>query len=240
MPGRMPAGVDRVGCMGRRSPGFRGGRIPGAAGRGRWKIGWPGTGRPGAGRGVVAPCESAARIGGALYTGRGPVCGMITRGFVSVGGFGGGAAGCFTSTAGGAATTGGGGGADGAFAAGGAAGEADGATGAAGTVNTGRGAAGGGTISLGFGASTGAGAGGAGLASTAGGFVAAGAFAGDGLSAGGAGGAAAAGPPFLLMIAFSTSPGLEMCDRSIFVLMASGSGRADAGFAVEPSEWPRK
>ena len=36
--------------MGRRSPGRNGGRLVGAPGRGRWKIGWPGTGRPGAGR----------------------------------------------------------------------------------------------------------------------------------------------------------------------------------------------
>jgi hypothetical protein len=228
----MPAGVERVGCIGRRSPGFRGGRMPGAVGRGRWKIGWPGTGRPGAGRGVVVPCASAARSGGALYTGRGPVCGMMTRGLGSAGGFGGGAAGCFTSTAGGAATTGGGGGADGAFVAGGAAVEADGATGAAGTVNTGRGAAGGGTIRRGFGASTGAGAGAAGFAST-GGFAETGGFAAaGGFGAGGAGVAAAAGPAFLLMIAFSTSPGLEMCDRSILVLMASGSARDAEGFAA--------
>src|SRR5579863_947737 len=55
--GRVPVGDCRVGCIGRRSPGRNGGRVPGAAalpGRGRWKIGCPGTGRPGTGR-VVAP-----------------------------------------------------------------------------------------------------------------------------------------------------------------------------------------
>ncbi len=210
--------------------------MPGAAGRGRWKIGWPGTGRPGAGRAVADPC-AVALGGGALYTGRGPVCGMMTRGFASSVGFGGGGAtGCFTSTAGGAAATGGGGSATGPFATGGGVVGAGGATGvAAGTVNTGRGVAGGGTIRRGFGVSTGAGAGGAGFASTTGGFAATG-----GLGAGGAGGGACTGPAFLLMIAFSTSPGLEMCDRSILVLIASGSVREEADFAVEASAWPRK
>ena len=84
--GREPVGDCRVGCMGRRSPGRSGGRLVGAPGRGRWKIGCPGTGRPGAGR-MVAPVE---RSGGACrrgwpqrapYTpGRGPVCGTIMRG----------------------------------------------------------------------------------------------------------------------------------------------------------------
>ena len=69
-PGPTPSGLDpvgdcRVGCMGRRSPGRRGGRLVGAPGRGRWKIGCPGTGRPGAGR-MVAPARrsgSACRRG---------------------------------------------------------------------------------------------------------------------------------------------------------------------------------
>ena len=85
--GRDPAGATRVGCIGRRSPGRSGGRDPGAAGRGvRWKIGCPGTGRPGAGR-IGAPGGGT----GALYTGRGPVCGMIMRGcgVAGIGGFGG-------------------------------------------------------------------------------------------------------------------------------------------------------
>jgi hypothetical protein len=55
--------------------------------------------------------------------------------------------------------------------------------------------------------------------------------------AGATGGAA---PPCLLMIAFSTSPGLEMFDRSIFVLMPSGSVRATrADLAAAPSPEPR-
>jgi len=57
-----------------------------------------------------------------------------------------------------------------------------------------------------------AGAAGAGLASTCGG------------AAGGRGGAAVAGC-CLLMIAFRTSPGLEMCERSILVLISSASLR---------------
>ena len=73
-----------MGCMGRRSPGRSGGRLAAAPGRGRWKIGCPGTGRPGVGRGAElgAPAEAAgdAVRGGALYTGRGPVCGTIMRG----------------------------------------------------------------------------------------------------------------------------------------------------------------
>jgi hypothetical protein len=61
------------------------------------------------------------------------------------------------------------------------------------------------------------------------------------LAGGGVGGGAWTGAgPFLPMIAFSTSPGLEMCERSILVLIASGSRRAVADFAVGPSEWPRK
>ena len=78
IPGRggMPEGEERVGCMGRRSPGRSGVRAPGGPdGRGLWKIGWPGIGRPGAGRGVL----DTGRGGGAWYTGRGPVCGMTMR-----------------------------------------------------------------------------------------------------------------------------------------------------------------
>ena len=169
-----------------------------------------------------------------MYTGRGPVCGMITRGLGASGAFGGGGAvGCFTSTAGGAAATGG----AALFAAGVGGATGTGGAGGAGTVNTGRGVAGGGTISRGFGASTGAGGdGAAALASTTGGFTATGAFAGGGVG----GGTWTGTGPFLLMIAFNTSPGLEMCERSILVLIASGSGRAVAVFAVGPSVWPRK
>ena len=103
MGGRPPGvGALRVGCIGRRSPGRNGGREPGAIGapdapgapgapdalagpddcpgRGRWKIGCPRTGNPvrlpmgddgWAGRGGAG--------GGAVYTGRGPVCGTIMR-----------------------------------------------------------------------------------------------------------------------------------------------------------------
>ncbi len=80
--GRVPVGDWRVGCIGRRSPGRNGGRAPGAPpGRGRWKMGCPGTGRPGTGRaGAPAPAVGAAGLGGALYTGRGPVWGTIIRG----------------------------------------------------------------------------------------------------------------------------------------------------------------
>ncbi len=79
--GRVPLGDCRVGCIGRRSPGRNGGRLCGVVGRGRWKMGCPGTGRPGAGRGgATADAVGAAGRGGALYTGRGPVCGTIMRG----------------------------------------------------------------------------------------------------------------------------------------------------------------
>jgi hypothetical protein len=109
IPGRPPAiggrppgvGALRVGCIGRRSPGRKGGRAPGAMGapgalkvpgapagpddcpgRGRWNMGCPRTGRP-----VRFPIGAedggwGARGGGgggAVYTGRGPVCGTIMR-----------------------------------------------------------------------------------------------------------------------------------------------------------------
>src|SRR5580704_13299989 len=70
--------------MGLRSAGRSTGREVGAPGRGRWKIGWPGTGRPGTERAGAAgpPAEAVGEAGliGALYTGRGPVCGTIKRG----------------------------------------------------------------------------------------------------------------------------------------------------------------
>ena len=50
----------------------------------------------------------------------------------------------------------------------------------------------------------------------------------------------AATPCCLPMIAFSTSPGLEMCDRSILVLMPSGSGRALRADLAAPSPEPRR
>ncbi len=251
--GRVPVGDCRVGCMGRRSPGRNGGRPAGAAGRGRWKIGWPGTGRPGAGRGVVL---AAGRIG-ALYTGRGPVCGTIMR---RAGGGGAAVSACI----GGAAAIGGGGGAGfaggraiagsstmvGSSAAGGGAAGTSGAglvsgfggSGGAGTVYVGRGAGGGGTTRRGggacgstaggaaatgggatggFGAATGGSTGGAVAAGLAGaaGFVGA-AGAGGATVRGGAGRGVACACCCWLM-AFSTSPGFEMCDRSNFGLMSS-------------------
>ena len=62
------AGADD--CIGRRSPGRSGGRGPppipgGPCGRGRWKIGCPGTGRPGAGRIPVGAPACAVGAGGA-------------------------------------------------------------------------------------------------------------------------------------------------------------------------------
>jgi len=75
-------GAERVGCIGRRSPGRSGG-LPAAGGaawgRGRWKIGCPGTGRPGWGRGPAPAAGAGIDPAGAVYTGRGPVCGTISR-----------------------------------------------------------------------------------------------------------------------------------------------------------------
>src|SRR5690348_2564578 len=86
----------------------------------------------------------------------------------------------------------------------------DGRTGVCGTINLGAGGA-----STGFGgAATGACAtGGAGFTSTGG--------------AGGRGGATGAAGACLLIMALSTSPGLEMFDRSILVLISSGSERPE-------------
>jgi hypothetical protein len=70
----------------------------------------------------------------------------------------------------------------------------------------------------------GAGAVTAGLATIAG----AGGFASGGAGFGvGEGVCAGAVPCCFPMIAFSTSPGLEMCERSIFVLIPSGSMRPE-------------
>src|SRR5579863_3036777 len=68
--GRAPVGEVRVGCIGLRSPGRNGprGAAPGAEedGCGRRKIGCPRTTTPGT-------------VAGAVYTGRGPACGVIIR-----------------------------------------------------------------------------------------------------------------------------------------------------------------
>ena len=235
--------------MGLRSPGRSGGRLVGAPGRGRWKIGCPGTGRPGAGRteapvpaGAPATPAGAAGLKGALYTGRGPVCGTIILGggawngggelgaaglAAIAGGWAGGVAargGVDVGTVEGVGATGA---TDGGAAALGAAGATGwGGTGAAGTVNVGRGldvgttnlgAAGG---ALGGLCTGGLAAGGAGvtavLVSTAGGAVA---------GAGGGGVTVAVGACCLLMMAFKASPGLEIWERSILVLISSLSGR---------------
>ncbi len=42
-------------------------------------MGWPGTGRPGCARKADGGGGTMTGGGGAEYTGRGPVCGMITR-----------------------------------------------------------------------------------------------------------------------------------------------------------------
>ena len=92
------------------------------------------------------------------------------------------------------------------------------------------------------GAATGAG----GAATGAGGFAAGGTtagFGGIGGAAGRTGGAAAAS--FFCVIAFNTSPGREICDRSILVLISSSprSGRAvrevDDDASAEPRMWAR-
>jgi hypothetical protein len=149
---------------------------------------------------------------GALYTGRGPVCGTIIRGTGGVAtgrGVTGAAGGALAEMVGGAA-------AGGTCAAGGGAGRAGGATtgaegtgggGAAGGATTGRTATTGGAA--GGGATTGAAGGGGGTGFGTGGMTTAG-FSG--------GGAAAS---FFCVIAFSTSPGREMCERSILVLISS-------------------
>jgi len=99
-------------------------------------------------------------------------------------------------------------------------------TGAGGTgAATGEGSADGGAGTAGF-ATTGA---------AAGGFGATGGTAGRGAT----GGTAAAS--FFCVIAFSTSPGREMCDRSILVLISSSprNGRAARAAALCDSAEPR-
>ena len=254
--------MARVGCMGRRSPGRSGGRAPGApAGRGRWKMGWPGTGRPGAGRPcmpgrVAMGCPGTGGRGGAcglggaaVYTGRGPVCGVITRreggggaGFVGAAATGGaGAAGSeitgvsatgsssstwISGWAGKGATARGGSGSDGATRGGsmggGGVGGAAGRAGATGVAATGTGASAGaaGLATAGGGVATGSGA--------AGGFTAAGGTPGLGGTAAGGGvgrlrGRAGSGCCCWVM-ALSTSPGREIFERSNLVLISGSAG----------------
>jgi len=250
-------GAERVGCIGRRSPGRSGGRgapAPcGPCGRGRWKIGCPGTGRPGAGRIVPAGalvCAAgvgATGRGGALYTGRGPVCGTIILGAGgcgaadTVGGAGRGTGGVTGITgdveaaiggaAGGGATTAAAGGG------GGAAGRTGGAT-TAGAAGTGGGGAGTAGFSV-AGATTvgraGAGDGGAATVAGAAGFTTGGTIVGFGVAGGGAGfaGCGTAAASFFCVIALSTSPGREMWDRSILVLISSSPRSVRAARADE-------
>lgn len=275
----LPAGVWRVGCIGRRAPGPPiGGREPAGCalpipGR-RWKIGCPRTGNPPPVRWPGAPARgpgaadvlpgAAGRGGGAVYTGRGPVCGVIRRRVGAGGacarccclasamepeagavGAGGGAVGCVTCTAGGAC-----GGAD-TGAAGGGGAVATGALGRA-TGASGRGfvsgmVAAGGTGAAGAGGRTGA----AGVTGGAAGFVATGAAAslgGAAVLAGAAGAlgtaaggtatggfaAGAAGASVFLRSAASTSPGLEMCERSILVLISGSPERDERSSRVLP------
>ncbi len=226
-------------------------------------MGWPGTGRPGAGRMVPAGAPVCAvgatgLGGGALYTGRGPVCGTIMRG----------AGGC-----GGPATTGGAAGRGGALTGGGACGAVDaeidgdagattagGGTGGAGRTGAAAGGAtttggaiglsttgGGATVRIGAAGTTGDCGGGGGVAGAAG-FATGGAITGLAITGGATGltgtgvGAAAS---FFCVIARSTSPGREIFDKSILVLISSSprSGREDLAEDVcdsaEPRRWTR-
>ena len=225
-----PLGAVRVGCIGRRSPGRAGGRA-GAAGRGRWKIGWPGTGRPGAGRVLdpaAAPALALALGGGAagaLYTGRGPVWGVIMRRGGPVG-----LVACApeeaAAGAGGLAAAGAAGG--GATAAPGAGG-AGFAAGAAGATAAG--------ATFGF-----AGAGGAAAGAAAATGAAAGLSPAAGLGAAAGGGAAGlAGGAAWPEMAFRTSPGLEILERSNLGLMSdsAGAGRAVRARGAAASACPR-
>jgi hypothetical protein len=247
--------------MGRRSPGRSGGRgapTPGACGRGRWKIGCPGIGRPGAGRIPMGTpgCTGGGvttRGGGALYTGRGPVCGTIMRGAGGPGLTTGGGATGVAETGGvcageaGAvgeadATTAGVAGACGVVtAAGGTTMRGATMVGAAGAVTTGRSPAGVDGTMVGraaWGAIGGAVVGAAGL--TTGGATAG--FATIDGAAGGRAGVGGATASFFCVIALSTSPGREMLDRSILVLISSSprSGRADLAAGDAASDNPRR
>ncbi len=244
--GRVPVGDWRVGCMGRRSPGRSGGRAAGVPGRGRWKIGWPGIGRPGAGR-ADAPGSAAGCAGleGALYTGRGPVWGTIIRragasgwaGTLGAADLATGVRGCIEAEAASDDAT------PYAEAAACAVGAAGGGTAVRGgdAVTGGTDIAAGGAAAWGGGATTGltGGVGTTSLAGAAGGLgrVATGTFAAGWAVAAAAGFASTGGRAVtgwaeaasetccLLLIAFRTSPGLEIWERSILVLISSASAR---------------
>jgi hypothetical protein len=177
-------------------------------------MGWPGTGRPGVGRdvppiGTPGCTGGGAAPRGALYTGRGPVCGTIMRGAGGGGAAGraalGAACGALAEITGGVA-------ADGTCAAGG------GVAGRTGGATTGGDAAGD-AMTWRAGTTGAAGGGATGMAAGAAAVFSAGACLSGGAAARGAAGAVT--PSFRCVIAFSTSPGREMCERSIFVLISS-------------------
>ena len=122
-----------------------------------------------------------------------------------------------------------------------AAGACGGATGATGGATGGRCAATvAGVTTLGATGAGGAAAGGAGFGATgAAGLVS---CAGGAAGFGGAAGAGGAAGCFLSRMAFSTSPGLEICDKSILVLISSGLGcdARDDFPALCPSPEPLK
>jgi hypothetical protein len=175
---------------------------------------------------------------GALYTGRGPVCGTIMRGAGGGGATGRGATGDAAGAL--AVTTGAVDAAGGACIAGGVTRRGGAATGGEDGTGVDIGAAGGGAAVFsaggtmtGRGGTTGA-AGGALMGATgdaATGRLTTAVCGGMGFSTGGAtgaigaatgrGGIAGAAASFFCVIAFSTSPGREMCDRSILVLISS-------------------
>jgi hypothetical protein len=186
-----------------------------------------------------------------LYTGRGPVCGTIMRGrgvcgagaldaagLAAIGAEGAAGGGAAMAAGGAASATGGvaGGGTGGRGAAGitgGAeAATGGGVTGGAGAVNVGRGVGVGTTSRGGIAAGLGGGVT-AGLAAGTLGAAAAGlvSIGGGGI----AGRAGATGACCFARIAFSTSPGLEMWERSILVLISSESTRLAR--AARPALW---
>src|ERR1700678_4461343 len=200
-------------------------------------MGWPGTGRPGIGRevppiGTPGCTGGGAGRSGALYTGRGPVCGTIMRGA----GGGAGPAGRVAIGADGGATlpetTGG-------LDAGTDPGETcalrGGTTGRTGGATTGDDAAGGATTGR-AGTTTVAGSGLAGAAGGAttgfitGGATTAGFSTGACVTGGAAGRGATGGATASLfcVMARNTSPGREMFDRSILVLISSSPRLARA------------
>ena len=179
------------------------------------------------GREAIGCCGGGATRCGAWYTGRGPVCGVIMR-RIGVDDCGGGVGLGSAAAGGGAAlTTGALGGAVATGAGGGAAGRGgDGGATAAGGDAT-RSAAGG--------CATGGAAGRGG-----------GAMGTDGLGGAATGAAArgaATGGSSVLRMALKTSPGFEIFDRSILVLISSGAGplaRDLSPLCPLPSPWPLK